>query len=463
MKDDFELFKDIAQRETEIDCYSFLFKGIPIYGLIRRELGLLYIKQFGTPIIHQLPHYSWLDKLRFLFISVIRFLRFIGRRRKYTNCFYSFRLDKVGEYYIDKFFDPIIDNSSIKDDYIILEDYCSKSSLKSRVHSRNVLPIYFINILALLKSRIQYDFYYQYRCESFNELWKSVEYVFPGLEYNKNNILQSALLFFNRSRFYAILLKKMGVHNFWAPSRGHFMPFIPACRLSGVRVFEFQHGIVYTAGLNYPIVRNSFFTPDYFLEYGDNNPKGVYGIDETRMVNIGWALDEYVKKIDFNLKVSDKDVLILPEGDYSDEIVDFVANLAVTFPESHFYFRHHPLERLSTHSLNIIESFDNMSVQDNKINIAIVLKKFKYVVGVNSTVLYEALSYGRNVGKFYFNDCIPSYLKEEDKAFFSKIDSTESFAAFLSSKCDNCCRGIYSLYSRERIDQFLCNRPYNYL
>lgn len=103
------------------------------------------------------------------------------------------------------------------------------------------------------------------------------------------------------------------------------------------------------------------------------------------------------------------------------------------------------MERLGRRHLEQISSFSNIVIQDNKINSNVILDSFSHIIGENSTVLYEALSMGKKVGKLCYPVFHPVYLKQEDKEAVWEIASQQDFEKFVSGSLTT--RRFLSIYS----------------
>ena len=171
----------------------------------------------------------------------------------------------------------------------------------------------------------------------------------------------------------------------------------------------------------------------------------MYGIDENRIVNIGWAFPLLVKELNVLPVLSDKDILVISDPEITDSIIDIITKLAEKNPSYKFHIRPHPMERLGRRHLEQISSFSNIVIQDNKINSNVILDSFSHIIGENSTVLYEALSMGKKVGKLCYPVFHPVYLKQEDKEAVWEIASQQDFEKFVSGSLTT--RRFLSIYS----------------
>ena len=147
--------------------------------------------------------------------------------------------------------------------------------------------------------------------------------------------------------------------------------------------------------------------------------------------NIGWAFPNLLRNAECPVKPNAQDVLVVSDPEVTDAMIAAVSVLAKSFPNSVFYLRPHPHEHYTEEQINAISRVSNLRIQDNRINIALILQSFTYVIGESSSVLYEALSNGNMVGKLFMNGLSPKYLEKEDIKAFCEIHNEQDFGEFI--------------------------------
>ena len=226
-------------------------------------------------------------------------------------------------------------------------------------------------------------------------------------------------------------------------------PFI-AGHFAGVKIFELQHGVTYGESVLYSGFRDSTMIPDAFLSFGNNKPSDVYGMEENKIENIGWALQNYIESIYPSKQKTNKNVLVISDPEITDIIFRVVIQLATDNPDVVFEIRPHPHEIIPEDCLMSISDLVNVKIQDNKINITEVLMSYDMVIGENSTVLYEALANQKKVGRLFYEGLNPKYLEDSDRECFWEIHNQHDFEQFLkddvSNKASKC---IYSPFNKE--------------
>lgn len=447
-----DLIKGICQKEIQHDLYATTINGIPVYIFLRRNIRMRILKKNGIESMKIRMKVNKKAVVRAAVESAWHLFKLFCKRRRYSTVFYAFpRVDKIHGIYLDKFTDAIIEQCGLED-YMILDHGRAGIHPKPRLHSDKIVYMDLVHILSELYAKVACNGFAQRHKEEFNQLSESIEKAF-GIAIDNHSI---AFTFLKASMYIKgiqHILRHVSAKRIIGPAR-HNSIHIAAHQL-GLKVFELQHGITYGETLLYSGYRDPQVVPDKFLTYGENNPKDVYGIDEKNMVNIGWALWDYIDNLPQEVKFEEKDVLVVSDPIVTDAMLGVIKNIAPLFPDITFHFRPHPQEILSTQHKAIINSLSNVKLQDNHINITEVLRGVKYVVGEKSTVLYEALSEGKRVGHLFFEGLHPVYLKEKDRELFWEIRDKSSFDNFINSNVEKSTYSIYSPFNKEKFLELL--------
>lgn len=316
---------------------------------------------------------------------------------------------------------------------------------QSHVVYTNVLDIYFD-----LKAKFGRASFEKKHKNELDRLYAGIEKVMENKPFDRQYLTNRILYGLCKIRVYENIFHKLGIKKFFAPSRANLLCHICPAKRLGVEVFEFQHGITYGETALYSGSRDSDFTPDRFLAFGDSQPRNVYGIDESKIYNIGWAFQDYIDKIQTGTKVGEHDILVISGPCLTDKILSATFRLAKESPDVHFVVRPHPAEVVTEEHRRSVEEFLNVEFQDPKINVAVAMRPYQNIIGENSTVLYEALTYGKKVARFCFDGFAPRYLTPEDEECFWKVNDMASFKAFIEGKPeDKKSMKIYSKFDKE--------------
>ena len=451
-----ELLKDICSREEEYGLYNVKIDGISFYHFLRRGVRdkVMQLHELGENIKN--PSVRKKERLGFLLKSIWQLLWLIASNRKCDTIFRCFdRLEKVDGLFLDKFTDPIIDEVFSNKDYIILEHGRSGRHLTPRKHGNNVIYTEGINLWAWLAMHLKRRSFYDKNAKQLDDLVSSIEKAFPEISWDKNGFITYLTRCYYYRKAYKSLFNKLQAKRLFAPARGSFMDIIPAAKENGMTVFELQHGVTYSETLTYSGYLDPQFTPDYFLTFGRINTPKCYGVSNNQVIEIGWAFENYIKN-SIRQQVNSKSVLVISSPTISLAMVRITCYLAKLFPKVTFCFRPHPNEQLDANRRYLLSSLPNISLDDNSESVSVALMRFDYVIGENSTVLYEALAMGKVIGKVCMEGLIPKYLDEEDVNYFHIIKDKETFKQFLNStNKDKPSKSIYSEFKPELLKKII--------
>lgn len=448
--DDNDLLKELCEKEVEYGLYESSIEGVSIYSLIRHRIRYKYIEKMGSPAMNLRSTVHLFAAIWSVFVSSFQLFRLWISQKTYSTVFYAFpRVDKIGDVYCDKFTDPLIDVCNLKQDYIILDHGRAGIHPKPRAHHRSIIYTDFLEVYSVVFASCFNRFIYNKYIIEFERLHFSIVNCL-GVDYEKKELVKHFTSSYIYSNLLNRLFKRISSKRVLGPARAFlYTPFFAAHRL-GMQTYELQHGVTYGESVLYSGYRDPMIMPDYFLAFGDNKPSRVYGIEESRIVNIGWALQDYLAKLPHKEFYKEKDVLVISDPEVTDTIFEVVLKLAEDNPESTFYIRPHPHETISEQQLISISSKSNIKIQDKSINISVVLQGFNHVVGENSTVLYEALAVNKKVGRLFYKGLNPRYLEESDRDCSWEIRNQEDFERFLREDITlKKSKSIYSSFNKE--------------
>lgn len=444
------IIKYIVEKEISYGLYDYKIDNSSIYSRIRYGVRRVILEKNNVPVLDPKNRISGVLVIKSCLTSLWQLLKLFIRNKDYSSAFFAFpRVDKIGSVYLDKFTDPIVENVDFKNDYIIFDYGRGGEHLKPRLHEKQIVYLDILSVYSNLYSEIGWKhFYKRYQLE-FDSLNKVLKKAFGDI-LSINDLVKSFLASYVYSNVLKYIYKRFSIKRVIGPSRAYMSaPFFAANQM-GIKSFEIQHGITYGESQMYSGFRDPMVLPSFFLAFGNNKPLDVYGIDENRIVNIGWALTNYIDKVDNKEFYQPNDVLVISDPEITDSIIKAVVKLAVYNPMITFYIRPHPHEIINKQQLAFINTYNNVKVQNKSINISVVLQSFNHVIGEDSTVLYEALAVNKKVGKLFMEGLCSHYLEAADKECFWEIHDQYDFKMFINgslrekkSKC------IYSPFNKE--------------
>jgi hypothetical protein len=379
--------------------------------------------------------------------------KLVASGRQIQNLFFAFpRLLCRDGVYFDKFTDPVIP-SLYPEGTRIFQFSFSSTYVGKRRNEELVSNIECLYVLSALLS----PFYALWRLFSFdfikiNRLFKKVkkdmplnwkDYLFFHTFYLRSKMMQKLL---------KIVFRRLKVERLFGVERKVFENAIFAAHQLGIPVYEFQHGVTFGDTALYSGPNCPELDPDYFLSFGEiwNGPQ--FGISPDNIINVGWAYkDEVIGLIGNEVK---KDaVLIISSPEITRELLQTTEELAKMYPKYHFDIRCHPMEKYSAEQQAVVDGYPNISMSDKSVDSNIAVGQYDYVLGTNSTVIYEALSLGKKVGRICFNGMNSRALKPGAEDGFFYLHQAEDFALFVESSQKEIKNLAYSDFMPEKMKQ----------
>lgn len=428
-----ELLKAISKAEIDNSLYDFKIKGISIYNLVKRYCRdeIMKLNGYGEKIGN--PDVPIKEYRRSVLKSFGHLFKLFISRKRIDTIIRSFeRIEFINGIYVDKFTDPLIDFSNINKNYVIIDPGRSGRHMEPRIHKSNVIFDDAIIWLSFHVLRFKRRKFLKQNRNDLEAFFSSLANAFPQLNIDRYKFSDSLIMSFFIISCYKKVFKSVRAKRLIAPARNSFLLMIPAAKSLSMQVLELQHGVTYSESLTYSGFIDPLFSPNYFLSFGKIKSPKCYGTTEDKIVEIGWAFDNYIKET-IPSKQDEKRVLVISSPAISEKMVSITCSLASQNPSIFFYFRPHPNEQLDANRLKRIGEFSNVIIDNNLENISVTLMRFDNVIGENSTALYEALSMGKKVGRLNMEGLDIKYLNEEDKKYFYIISDVTSFIKFINS------------------------------
>jgi hypothetical protein len=175
------------------------------------------------------------------------------------------------------------------------------------------------------------------------------------------------------------------------------VPLISACKTLNIKVVEFQHGIISKYHLGYSVSKVDYewpCYPDLFLSWGE---QWLNEVELPSSVDISYIVPAYLKE---RINVEKKEqLLIVSQSVNGKKIAKFVLQHINMNAFDTILFKLHPSE------VDLLPFYENV-FKDCKIKVCIeniypLLSESKYVLGVFSTVMLEAIDFDCQV--FYID------------------------------------------------------------
>lgn len=423
-----KLLQKIHKTELRLQLNSVTIHGVPLWRLVRHHTRLHYLnKQVGLSFASTATKGQGKARLQLL----SGFWKYVGRRD--LNVFFSFsRLANIQGEFLDKFIDPILSLTEIEDsNYFILDPPNYVGSYK-RIHkdqtvtneSRTILN-QFLKYWFKLVTPICYG-------TKIKSVYNCCKAEFKLDEACLDFYKERVSCFLSSFYYYLLWFRILKPKRVFVVFREAYFPQIAACKRLGIPVAEFQHGITIGDTKSFTGVYDNRIDPDYFLVFGRYWQGPQFGMPLERIVNIGWAYkDLLARKLGENIEEREGRVLVISSPSITDSILTALSTLSEANVDCCFDIRLHPCEKFSDIQQERLNKIKNTQIVDNSIESAIALLSYKYVVGENSSVIYEALSVGCKVGMLNLGGLRPPVDRPGIKENFFIINNAKDFERYM--------------------------------
>jgi hypothetical protein len=457
-----ETIDRIIEEEKKSDLYSEKYRGFPIWRLFRFHCRIRYLSEhipnYTNDATRQTIPLQLAKRLQNICTSFVNLISVVVKSKNFDNVIFAFpRLQNIKGCWIDKFTDPVIDNTKLSSNPLIFQYPTKKIYDGVRWKSKRVIKTDFIVFISYLLSLFGYPFYL-FSCyrRSINSLYIKAKIFFNLSAKDQKKWHYQFCSFYFQTIIYKYLFEKIKCKRIFVVNRVSFLPQIFAAHQCKIRVYEFQHGITHSStplfSGNYDVVAD----PNIFLVFGKMWIGEQYAIPIDQIINIGWAYPQWID----NMVTMSKDqlenaVLIISSPEITNKIADTVISLSKKYTIWEFHIRCHPNEKMPEETKNMINLLPNVKVIDNTIDSFIALHSYQHIIGENSSVIYEALSMGKNVGRLAYNGFTPMRLKNIVDDVFFYLNTEDDFIDFVQrfeQKTDN---DAYSEFMPEIINSLI--------
>lgn len=171
---------------------------------------------------------------------------------------------------------------------------------------------------------------------------------------------------------------------------------ISAAKDLGIETYEIQHGMISPLhmGYSFPGSTQVPYFPDNILLYGDFWKKEAnYPVDESRLIVVGSPYTEMQISKYSKYEREEDTILFISSGEYGKQL----SKLAIDFHNEHpnviVYYKLHPSEfGVWSDIYPYLKNIDNIKVVEDKINLYELFARCSFLVGVNSTAIYESFA-----------------------------------------------------------------------
>ncbi len=429
-----EALELLAPLEDCNNLYQETYLGIPIYRLFRWIVCPAFIKtrNEGFAVDNSIKSVTIKRVLKATLYSICDIVLLLIREKNIRVVFFpNFRLFDIDNGLMDKFSDPIISESGIESNSIILQRSYYMEYRHKRKNKKRLCQVEVIDFISYAIPKFIYPFYsLTKKKKEIDNLIRRIGNIIKVDSQFRKRLHYEFLSFVVAYRFYKFFLKKIGCKYVIAVIKGNNYPQILAAHQLGLKAYEIQHGVTMDKTILYGGTYNAILDPDAFLTFGEMWKGPQFGMPLDRIYNIGFAYKNYIKKV--VPEIIDNAVLVVSSPEITEPMVNATLLLASSYPEILFYFRPHPHEGLTEEQLQSVAKYDNIRFSDKSVDSNIEVVKYKYVIGTNSSVLFEAASLGAKVGRLRFAGLDCMHFQGDEN--FCYIDTVKDFETFLNKE-----------------------------
>ena len=351
------LLEEFLEKEKELGLNDVQYMQMPLWRLFRVSYREKYIKKYLVDYSAQSAQREtliWLAYSAMYFISsAFQLVKSLIAKKHYNNIVFAFpRLQKLNEnLYIDKFTDPVIDATHIKESVCVFQFINRKIYKGKRWKENRVIRMEFIVFFSAFVALLLWPIIAFSARKEIKRLYDKVCCIFHlgTIEYVRWCIKFS--FFKCEVGLYCFLFKKMRCQNVYVVNRMVCLPQIIAAHQCGLMVLEFQHGITMGVTTLYAGQYDAVADPDYFLVFSEFWRGNQFAIPQDRITNIGWAYKNIINKLPMKEVVHENTCLVISSPEISSKLVETVLLLAHEYSQFRFHIRCHPQESISINIL----------------------------------------------------------------------------------------------------------------
>lgn len=435
--------------------------GFPLWRIYRSPMRFEYLNRKD----HFIQATAKVGNLKLLIknicISFRQLLILLLAPPKSDYCCFSFpRLYNIGGKLIDKITDPLLNLSSLEDNIVVFNQLFDNYEHKSYMLNKNHYMLDASWAKSMLMSYFIFPFVYVRYYRSVDRVYQIAKTIFEEYTFSKSKLFLLLAEFLSNMVSARIILGRIKPKCILVVNKENYLPYSIVAKKMGIKVLEIQHGATHGDTPLYSGIYDISVDPDVFCAFGKAWVGNQFGVPLERVKNIGWCYSTYVKNLYSNkISVMNHHVLVVSSPEISRQILEATIVLATSFPNYSFGLRLHPHQEMTKEERKLIKPYNNIYLQDKTIESNIAILSYNYVIGENSSVVYEALSLGKRVGRICLCDLNPSRVPGIENDGFYYIKNLLDFENFLNfSNNDNNINNLYySKFNRKLFTELLNN------
>lgn len=449
----FECIKKVCKEEIDNKLYEIVISEIPVWRVVYRRFRDNYILlHTSVPPLNNHPQFNFKSILLSSIFSLYQITKILIKGKKYRNIVLGFpRLEIINGKYIDKFCDPVIKRTSLKDSYLYFER--GRSGIhRSPREIDNIVWVEAIDNLSLIMGYIIAPFVYLLNHNAFKELYNRSNKIFELSRKDKFFIVYQFSHTLIKRKIYKIIFKRLNVKNVLSVTLMNRPWLLSACLQNNIRCMEIQHGFTENENVMYSGQYIETFSPDYFLAFGETSINPYFNVPVDKIINIGFAFKEYITEVK---NKGQRGFLFISDPEITPKIIKTICQLKEAYPAYDFWIRFHPMEKPSIHQIKLLTD-SGIKIDDNTINSNLAILNYNGIIGENSSVLYESICFGIKTAKLHLNTLNEGVdMKRESENGFYIINQITDFDNFINRTDSICLKKYYSTFSPSSLNNIL--------
>lgn len=403
--------KEVCERiwkiEKKYNLFNTKIQDVYFWKLIRFRVFIEITNKIG---IYGKAHAQLKESLidRFLILPKLLFNTYFNSvhsrfSQRDILVFESGRKQLINGEYVDIYINDFINKSKEKkDNYEIVDKAHLRKHFNKADRRRSYSESLTIGIL--LKKAFKNLHLNQRESEIIDNLNNEIISEF-SVDLKLNKLIEKMLMeFILDKNLYIKSLKRRNVKEVYLVCSYGKEALISACKELNIKVVEFQHGTMGKYHLGYSFPNNSSipYFPDEIHVFGQ------FWADDTPLPlnQVGFKVQgfSYFKKqieLFNSIKKVNNQIVVISQGTIGKQLSEIIYKLAKEHPQYNILYKLHPGEynrwRNDYPILNSAILLDNFQVIDNNSkNLYEYIYQSEFLVGVYSTVIFEALAIGCN-------------------------------------------------------------------
>nr|WP_321268050.1 hypothetical protein [uncultured Sulfurimonas sp.] len=394
-----ELCEKIFEIEEECNLFEQKIQDVYFWKLVRFELYRTLLEGLDlVQIAYTKEFNSVINKVKVLY-QKIKNTYLNGMISRKTNIdiliIESPRKVQVNNDYIDiythyKIKDIENDNTSYE---IVDSPYLGKHYHKSSNNRSYFESVTFMYLYKKMFKPVQFK---ENEKKLLYRIEEKIKKIF-SIELNLEEIVRKKLNTFKLKRdLYAKMLEKRSVKQVYLTCSYGKESLIAACNDIGVQCIELQHGVMnrYHLGYSFPNNKEIQYFPDRLEIFGkywkDITP---IPLKSNQIVVTGYQyLNENIKKYE---KRDKNNILFLSQDTSGKKLSHLAYDFAKQNDEYKIIYKLHPIEfekwKVEYPLLLKLKNEYNVEIIEDEINLYTLMNQASYVIGVNSTAIYESI------------------------------------------------------------------------